>query len=358
MSRRSVFALAVAGAVISGCSGSPGPVGASGPTGPQGPSGPTGPSGPSGAAGAPANFDTGCPGPLAAGTCVLEWDNRQATTFAAAAARCAVLGGDLCTESQAWSLSVGYWQNPYLGPAVLNGPHWLSSFADNDGAQWTGANGGTADDHSAASLYGYVCCGGATPDNPRVPGTVVANVWVTYVHNVPDTYFAGAVAVCNGLRSNVCTDSQTFLLRKAAVLTVPTWTAFGSDNDASQYNAINGGTPDNPHPGQLYGFACCGSTRPTSLACPVARQASVCALDVHNVSDSSFDEAATACAGQGADLCSIAQSAVLRNAGLLSVPVWTSSHSDNDTSTASAGVGAMPDNPALTSAYGYACCHD
>jgi hypothetical protein len=288
---------------------------------------------------------------------VLEWDNRQATTFVAAASRCALLGGDLCTESQAFPLTVGGpLGNVYLAPTVLSGPHWLSGFADNDGTNWSLANGGTGDDHAASSTYGYVCCGGATPSNPRVPGTFVANVWVTHLHNVADTYFSGAVGVCNSLRSNICTDSQTFLLRKAGALTVATWTAFASDNDSNLYNAINGGTLDNTHPSHQYGFACCGSTRPLNLECPVAKSANVCAIEIHNQADATFDAAATACASQGADLCSIAQSAVLRNGGLLSVPAWTNSHSDNDGLYPTIGVGAVPDNPALTSQYGYACC--
>ncbi|HET8541658.1 MAG TPA: hypothetical protein VFL83_17400 [Anaeromyxobacter sp.] len=341
MLRRAVVAIAVAGALVSGCSGSPGPVGEIGPSGPTGPTG---------------LFDTGCPGPLVEGVCLLEWDNRQATTFVAAASRCAVLGGDLCTESQAWAVAIGWNQNQYLGPTVLSSPHWLSGFADNDAGYWSGANGGTGDDHAAATSYGYACCGGTTPPNARVPGSVIGDVWVTYVHNVQDTVFSGAVAVCNALRSNVCTDSQTFLLRKAGALTVASWTAFAADNDLTMYNAINGGTADNTHPSYQYGFACCGSTRPLDLACPVAKSAGICATEVHNTADATFDQAATACAAQGADLCSVAQSAVLRNGGLLSVPVWTSSHSDNDTGGPTVGTGAVPDNPVLTTPYGYACC--
>lgn len=107
-----------------------------------------------------------------------------------------------------------------------------------------------------------------------------------------------------------------------------------------------------------YGFACCGSTRPASLECPVARRGGVCALDVHDVSDSTFDQAATACAAQGADLCSIAQSAVLRNNGFLTRPVWTSSHSDNDAGNATTLIGAVADNPNLAALQGYACCHN
>jgi hypothetical protein len=312
-------------------------MGAAGVAGQPGPAGPAG------------WFDTGCPGPVISGVCLLEHENRQATTFLAAAARCAALGGDLCTDSQGWALT-------QAATPVLTGPHWLSGFSDNDQALWSGANGGTPDNPVASAGLGYACCGGYTPSNPHVVGQVRGGVWVTAVHNVADTTFAGAVAYCTALRSDICTDSQTFLLRKAGALSVPSWTAFHADNDAGGYTAINGGTADDPTPTSTYAFACCGSNRPTTLTCPVATTGGVCAVAIHNVADSTFDQAATACAGLSADLCSIAQSAVLRSGGALSVPVWTSSHSDNDNNDAAVGVGAMPDNPVLTSAYGYACC--
>ena len=58
----------------------------------------------------------------------------------------------------------------------------------------------------------------------------------------------------------------------------------------------------------------------------------------------------------GADLCSAAASTVLRFQGFLSVPVWTNSHSDNDSNYPSIGTGNLPDNPNLGTGYGYACC--
>src|SRR5262249_16694627 len=87
-----------------------------GATGPQGPTGPTGQTGDAGPSGVP---DSGCPGPRINGICLLAHDNTQSTSFTAAALQCAGLGGDLCTDSQAWPLAVGSWQNLYLAPAVL-----------------------------------------------------------------------------------------------------------------------------------------------------------------------------------------------------------------------------------------------
>jgi hypothetical protein len=302
-------------------------------------------------------FDTGCPGPVIGGICVLGYNNTQTSTFLQSALICASLGGDLCTSSQAWPLTVGAYQNIQLGESLLHGPHWLADFSDNDSGYWSGANGGTGDNNASNSSYGYVCCGGYTP--AHVPVSTINNVKVTAIHDVADTYWSGAVAYCSALRSDICSDSQTLLIRDAGNLTVATWTNSHSDNDGMQYNIINGGTADNPNPAtNLYGFACCASNRPTDLSCPVARTFGVCAIVVHNALDSDFRTAATACANQGADLCSIAQSAVLRTANVLTVNKnWTNSHSDNDSVNAAIGVGSsMPDNPTLSTLSGYACC--
>jgi hypothetical protein len=302
-------------------------------------------------------FDTGCPGPVIGGICVIGYNNTQTSTFLQSALICASLDGDLCTSSQAWPLTVGAYQNIQLGQSLLHGPHWLADFSDNDSSYWSGANGGTADDHPANTSYGYVCCGGYTP--AHVPVSTINNVTVTAIHDVADTYWSGAVAYCSALRSDICSDSQTLLIRDAGNLTVATWTNSHSDNDGSSWNIVNGGTADDTNPAtNQYGFACCASNRPSDLSCPVARTAGVCAVAVHNVVDSDFRTAATACASQGADLCSTAQSAVLRTFNLLTVSKnWTNSASDNDAGNAAIGVGSsMPDNPTPSTLAGYACC--
>lgn len=331
-------------------------VGPQGPAGAAGAPGAAGSIGPQGPVGPPGTVDTGCPAARIGGSCVLTWDNTQTTNFQQAAQRCAFAGGDLCTDSQSWPVSVGSWQNVYLSTTVLQGAHWTSSFADNDSASWIGSNGGTGDDHSPNSSYGYACCGGWTPNDPLVPTQTIANVKVKAVHNVADTYWSGAVAYCAALNTDICSDSQTYLLRQAGALTVPAWTNSHSDNDGTLYNGINGGTNDDTHPSNVYGFACCSSTRPVGGTCPVALTSGVCAVNVHNVADASFGAAAAACAALNADICSTAQESVLRTAGTLSVPTWSNSHSDNDSSNASVGVGAMADNPSLTANAGYACC--
>jgi hypothetical protein len=338
-------------AVLAGCKGDTGATGADGPAGPQGLAGPKGADG---AAGMPGSSgESGCPGPRIHGVCLLQYDNNQATGFVAAAQRCATGGGDLCTDSQSWLLS----QND---ANVLTTAHWTASFADNDGPNWNSANGGTGDDHSANASYGYACCGGYTPPTPRLPvQSTATGVKYVAVHNLADTTWSGAVAYCAALGGDVCTDSQTLLIREVSgVLNVPSWTNSHADNDANLYDAMTGGTTDNTNPGQSYGFACCPSLRSFDLVCPVARTFGVCAIAVHNTADANFHDAAVACAGQGADLCSISQAAVLRNNSALTVPVWTNSHSDNDAFNASVGVGAMADNPNPATLAGYACCQN
>jgi len=324
-----------------------------GPAGSTGQMGQTGQTGPAGSAGV---FDSGCPGPRANGVCLLAYSNAQATTFTAAALQCANLGGDLCTDSQAWPLTVASWQNVYLAPAYLNGPHWTASFADNDAGNWAGADGGTGDDHSANSSYGYACCGGTTPPDAHVPVTTINGVKVVAVHDAADTQFSGAVAYCGALNADICSDSQTLLLRDAGALGVASWTNSHADNDANQYNEINGGTNDDTHPSYLFGFACCPSLRSSNSSCPATPTLGVCATVVHNSADANFRAAAQACAAAGADLCSDSQTALLHSASALTVPSWTNSHSDNDGGNLTTAIGAVPDNPNLTTTYGYACC--
>jgi collagen triple helix repeat protein len=336
-----------------GDKGDQGDQGSVGPAGPQGPVGAQGPVGPQGTSG-----ESGCPGPRIQGVCLVSYDNTQSTAFGIAAQRCANQGGDICTDSQSWVLSVGGWGgNIYLAPTVLNGPHWTASFADNDSAYWSGSNGGTSDNNGPNSSFGYACCGGYTPPTPRTPvQTTDAGVKYVAVHNIADTYWPGAVAYCAALGTDICSDSQTLLLREAGVISVRSWTNSHSDNDNNQYNAINGGTNDDTHPSYGFGFACCPSLRPADLSCPVTRTSGVCATAIHNTSDTTFRDAAAACAAAGSDLCSIAQASVLRTANALTVPVWTNSHSDNDGSNATVGVGSMADDPVLTAPAGYACC--
>ncbi len=344
---------------VQGLTGSLGPIGlpgTMGPAGPAGPAGAAGPAGPAGARGPSGRPDPGCPGSRIGGACVLAHDNRQTTPFVLAALTCTLKGGDLCTDSQAWPLSVANWQSIYLQPGLLTSPHWTASFADNDASNWAGVNGGVGDDHNAGTSYGFACCGGTTPVNPRVTPESINGVSVLMIHDIADTYWMGAVAQCGAVGGDVCSDSQTAVLRAAGRLSTTTWTNSHSDNDAGGYSAINGGTADDPHPSNQYGFACCESNAPLDLSCPVARIGGVCATAIRNTADTTFLAAAQACATAGADLCSTSQTAVLRLFNAVTGPQWTNSHSDNDSNFAAAAVGNVPDNPPLVAQYGYACC--
>jgi hypothetical protein len=79
---------------------------------------------------------------------VPAYDNTQ-TNFQTAARRCAFMGGDLCTDSQLWPVTVGNWQNTYLARTLLNSAHWSASFAHNDNAFWLGRSR-----HSRSSSWG------------------------------------------------------------------------------------------------------------------------------------------------------------------------------------------------------------
>lgn len=350
---------------LRGPTGPIGPVGPQGIAGPQGAAGPEGPLGPAGAAGpqGPAgpstDGDSGCPVARYKGACVVGWGSQEdggGTDFLQAASVCAQRGGDLCTDSQAWTFTHGQFQDEAWA-TLLWGQAWTASFADNDGNQWEAVNGNTEDDHPAFVNYGYSCCGGTTPINPRLTPTVVNGVRVLAVHDRADTYWSGAATYCTALGGDICSDSQTALIRAAGALTQPSWTSSHADNDSNLYGQINGDTNDDTGPWERYAFACCASNLAQDLACPVQRVSGVCAPVVHDSADTDFMTAAQACANAGADLCSTSQLALLRVGGTISGPVWSNSHSDNDGDNLSFAVGnGVDDDPDLGNSYGYACC--
>ena len=76
------------------------------------------------------------------------------------------------------------------------------------------------------------------------------------------------------------------------------------------------------------------------------------------VEDSSFVDAARACARLNADLCSNSQMQSIRNAGRFpGVRAWTNNGADNDSNRVGGLLSSMPDDPnPLTDRFGYACC--
>ena len=367
---------------LTGLTGPVGPAGPAGPVGPQGvagtdgvagadgPVGPVGPAGPAGADGV-SGGDSGCPGPRFEGVCVLDYANNGGggggqglggggffgESFQSAAMICASKGGDLCTDSQAYAITRGAFSHADYNPALINGPAWTASFADNDNYNWQVSNGGMDDDTWWEDQHGYSCCGGTTPADSRIVPANVNGVKVLAIHDKEDTYWGGAVRYCAMIHGDVCSDSQTALIRQSGLLLGRSWTSSHADNDNSLYAQINGGTSDDTYPSEAYGFACCASTTPGDLSCPVDRTLGVCATVIHDTADTNFMAAAQACASTGADVCSMAQTAVLRGAAVINGPMWTNSHSDNDVQDAEVAVGFdFPDDPDLFENFGYACC--
>ncbi len=134
-----------------------------------------------------------------------------------------------------------------------------------------------------------------------------------------------------------------------------------SDNDGTRFNPVVGSnTADNPSWNNPWAFACCASQRPVDNSCPSSGTVinNVCVMDIHATEDSSFLDAARACARLGADICSNSQMQNIRNMGRLAgVRAWTNSGADNDSVRVGGLIPSMVDDPdPLTTRYGYACC--
>ena len=274
----------------------------------------------------------------------------KARSFLDAAKYCASLKGDVCTDSQAYAARrQSIW---------MLQPNWTNSFADNDSTSpWQIVNGGVGDNHSQDSLFGTPCCFNVTP--AQVGEQKVAGVRVLKINNNANTTWDQAVDACLALNADLCDKGQYWVLRQNGSLNQPMWSSDHSDNDGNVCNSSIGGTADDTSPGLKYGYACCATDR-TSLACPQPNieVGGLCVAKVFNSNSYAFGTAAQSCANLGARICSIAQSAVLRNAGQLNTSGnWTASHSDSDGSQAAIGVGSsMSDDPTDGQGWAYACC--
>ena len=319
-----------------GATGETGPTGSTGSTGAQGPQGSDGPAGP------PATL---CEAAPLDGVCLAKIAPAQG--FLSAAQACAAVGADLCSDSQSTILRNAKAVNS-------SSISWTNSFSDNDGGGWSIANGGSADDPSAAALYVAPCCHLATPT--RTSDQTVGGVRVVHVNNVEDALWFTAATRCAAMNADLCDKSQYMVLRANNVISVRAWTADHSDNEVQNAApAVGASVPDNPdYTLSTFGFACC-ATRST-VACPVAETDGVCVVDVNNVGDT-FGNASADCASQGARICSTAQSAILRNSNLITGAAnWTGSGADNDANSRSVGVGSGADNPSFSTVSAYACC--
>ena len=267
------------------------------------------------------------------------------TNFLDSAIACAAEDTDICTDSQMTVLrSAGAFQSE---------TNWTNSFGDNDGGGWNIANGGAGDNHLASTLQGAACCGNITP--ARATDTSVGGVRVVHVHDESNVTFANASLFCAGLQADLCDKGQYNVLRAQGAISVGVWASDHSDNDGGKSFSSVGLVNDNPNPTSTHGFACCATDR-MDLSCSVPPVQGVCMISVDNTGGT-FDVAAADCASKGARVCSIAQTAVLRDAGVVTSPAsWTGSRSDSDGGNASVGVGAGADDPDSSSIYGWACC--
>jgi hypothetical protein len=289
-----------------------------------------------------------CANPDPTGPCIAHLSLGR--TFLEAAKFCAAMGADICTDSQSFAARKQW--SSLIGLA----PNWTNSFADNDSQYWSDANGGTGDNHNAATSYLTACCFNVTPTQPGEQKS--GGVRVLKVNNTANATFADAVSACLAVQGDLCDKGQYYAIRAAGLISAPMWASDHSDNDGGVCNSSIGSTSDETAPDQKYGYACCATGR-TTLSCPSPNTVvnGVCVVKVYNSDSYAFTTAASNCANLGARICSIAQSAVLRAAGTLSSgSTWTASHSDSDGQQALVGVGNAGDNPSDGSGYGYACC--
>jgi hypothetical protein len=287
-----------------------------------------------------------CTGQDINGVCLV--DVGPASGFIAGAQYCAAQGADLCTDSQ----------NTVLRRFGIDlGPTWTSSFADNDGGSWTVANGGTGDNHTATTHYGVTCCSNATP--LRDTDELVGGVRLVFEATTPVNW-TYATTTCALKEADICSTGQSYVLRANGRLADgPTWTSDHADNDGNQASIGNGGTSDNTSPTQSYRYGCCATDQPIDLSCPTSATevGGVCMTSVNNTGGN-FATAATSCASEGASLCSMSQTGVLRAAGVVTASgSWTESYGDNDANNASVAIGVVGDNHTNTEIYGWACCY-
>jgi len=248
-------------------------------------------------------------------------------------------------------------------------PNWTSSFADNDGGQWSVANGGTGDDHQATSLYLTPCC------SPWVPTSTgeqkMAGIRVLKMNNTENATWSDAVNTCSALGADLCDKSQYWVLRQSGQISVRMWANDHSDNEGCCNNnsgtCCNGGydkgigdVNDNPSPSTKYGYACCATER-TSVSCPNGSNdlGGVCVAKMQN-GGYGWNQAASDCASVGAHLCTTSQYAVLRAASAFAPSsAWSASHSDNDSNYAGpVSFGSnVSDDPTNGEGYSYACCY-
>jgi hypothetical protein len=315
---------------------------------------------------------SGCAeGLLMSGVCVSHIENSSGTDWNSAASTCAGFNANLCTATQYLALrddQQGGGRNLFLAGGGTRTPVWSAHFSDNDGGVLSFILR-SEDNPSIGNTYGFACCVNYTPPEFRaraflVPamGMTDRGVLVTYLNNREGTHLQTAVSICTSLRSDLCSTAQYVTLNDAGRFgaAVRRLSNNISDNDDRRFGLILGSNAsDNPVIADNWAFACCASQRPADASCPGGTVFNnVCTVEVHTTEDSSFLEAARACARRGADICTNSQMQGIRNAGRFAgIRAWTNNGGDNDERRVGGLLSSMPDDPnPSTDRFGYACC--
>jgi hypothetical protein len=95
------------------------------------------------------------------------------------------------------------------------------------------------------------------PLDLQCPVPRTAGVCATTIHNVADTNFLAAAQACASSGADLCSISQSAVLRGQNALTVGVWTNSHSDNDSLFATVGVGNVPDNPDLNASFGYACC-----------------------------------------------------------------------------------------------------
>jgi len=186
------------------------------------------------------------------------------------------------------------------------------------------------------------------------PGVIVDGVCLADVF-AGNRNFRDASLHCAGRHADLCTDSQSWVLRRSHMLdSTANWTNSFADNDSGQWSEANGGTGDNHSWTSGWQVPCCYNITPKRPTDKIVGGVRV--VYVHNSQNVYWRQAARWCAGMGADLCSKSEYQILRDNKVVTAKVWASDHSDNDGGQCNIAIGATSDNPSINSHYGFACC--
>ncbi|MSP92235.1 MAG: hypothetical protein EXR79_10610, partial [Myxococcales bacterium] len=178
-----------------------------------------------------------------------------------------------------------------------------------------------------------------------------------------------AIAYCHAKKADVCSGSQSLVLRRLGALGNYTswsnWTNSYADNDSGLWHEAVGPMGDDHSTGASGMAPCCYNVTPKRSTDQIVKinpsDVGIRAVFIHNVADVTFGYAATYCATLNADLCNRSEMVTLRTAGKISANFfWANSADDTDGQSdfGAAGSGATtPNNVNFDDHQGaFACC--